>query len=203
MCINLQTSLVAFGLGELSGLYLATRESIEKKLIGLFVMFYSLVQLFEAFIYYHGESANEIYSKLILINLGFQGLVFFVLMSQTFMINNFYLMISAIISLGILIYSLSPTFEKIELKSNCLRWLFLENKLIIIPLGIMYLLIFLWIFNDIESINNNIINYNYIRNCGTVLFLTLLFSNLITLNCNKPGMWCLTSAISAPILTLL
>lgn len=203
MCLNLQTSLVAFGLGELAGLYLATRNSIEKKLVGLFVMFYSLVQLFEAFIYYHGESADEIYSKLLLLNLGFQGLVFFVLMSQAYAINNFYLVVSAIISFGIIIYSMSSVFSKVEIKSNCLRWPFLENKFINIPLSIMYLLIFFWILNDKETISNNVSDTNYVGNCGIVLIITFLFSNLVTFNCNKPGMWCLTSAISAPIFTLL
>lgn len=47
-------------------------------------MFYSLVQLFEAFIYYNGKSASEIYSRLLLLNLGFQGLVLFLLASQCY-----------------------------------------------------------------------------------------------------------------------
>ena len=202
MCINLQTSILAFGLGELSGLYLVTRDSIEKKLIGLFVMFYSLVQLFEAFIYNSGESANEIYSRLLLLNLGFQGIVFFLLMSQCFIINNFYLIITGIISIGILFYSLSSSFEKAELNNGCLTWNFLDNNNISIPLYIMYAIILYWIITDKQSIYPNT-DTDFIRNVGVILFVTAVLTNQIRFNCNKPGMWCLSSSISAPLFTLL
>jgi hypothetical protein len=202
MCINLETSILAFGLGEASGLYLATRDSIEKKLIGLFVMFYSLVQLLEAFIYYYGKSANEIYSRLLLLNLGFQGLVFFLLMSYCYKINSFYLIITGIISLGILVYSFGSSFKKAELTNECMKWIFMENNFIKISLSIMYTTMFCWILNHKENIYTNT-NNNFIFNSGLVLLLTYLFSEQIKFNCNIPSIWCLTSAISAPIFTLL
>ena len=76
MCINLKTSILAFGIGTGSG-YLLTTKSIEKKMMGIFIMFYSLIQLFEAGIYWSNGTNPLLYSQLIMINLGFQGLLFF------------------------------------------------------------------------------------------------------------------------------
>ena len=59
MCVNLQTSIVAFIIGEICGFILAT-ENNEKRAIGIFVMFYSFVQLFEALIYYYGNDESTV-----------------------------------------------------------------------------------------------------------------------------------------------
>ena len=51
MCINAETSLASFAIGEIAGLLLLASKNNDKKVIGLFIMFYSLVQLFEYNIY--------------------------------------------------------------------------------------------------------------------------------------------------------
>lgn len=140
MCINLETSILAFGIGELSGLILTSR-SPERKAIGLFIMFYTLVQFFEANIYLHGTSSPEIYSKLLLINLGFQGLVFFYLMSQIIVINPVYLFICGVISFFILIEAIKSNFSKATV-SGCIKWNFLDSDYNVILLGVMYIIMF-------------------------------------------------------------
>ena len=52
MCVNYQTSLAAFIFGEITGLILIfdqdkSSTNYDKIFIGLFVMFYSLIQFFE------------------------------------------------------------------------------------------------------------------------------------------------------------
>ena len=90
MCINLQTSIIAFLIGEISG-FLLTQKLEDKKPAGLFIMFFSLVQLCEAIIYYnYNYDVSIFFKRMILINLGFQGLVFFTLMNQIFIIPNIY-----------------------------------------------------------------------------------------------------------------
>lgn len=199
MCINLETSIIAFGVGELSGLYLATSDSLERKLIGYFIMFYSLVQMLEGLIYYYGASANEIYSRLILLNLGFQGLIFFVLMNQVTNLNPIYLEFTALISLIVCVYSLSADFKKVYFTDCCLNWGFLDDKIIRISLSIMYVLIFYWLFTDKQPLVPKS-NVYFLTKCGIVLGLTFLFSKFIITNNNNPSMWCLASAISAPIM---
>ena len=63
MCINLETSLFSFLIGESAGLTLAMSNSLEKRLIGLFIMFYSFIQIFEANIYF--KSNQELNSRLL------------------------------------------------------------------------------------------------------------------------------------------
>ena len=55
-------------------------DSSNKKIYGM-IMFYSFVQLCEAYIYYFGKDETKLASKLLLINLGLQGLVYFILIS--------------------------------------------------------------------------------------------------------------------------
>ena len=47
MCINAETSLLSMMLCEISGLLMYMNNNINKKMFGLFVMFYTLVQYFE------------------------------------------------------------------------------------------------------------------------------------------------------------
>ncbi len=196
MCINFETSVVAFGLGEITGLYLTTENSFEKKVIGMFVMFYSMIQLFEVLLYSNCFTNDELYSRLILLNLGFQGLIFFLLVSNYQSVNIIFIAIMSIISLGVSFFSLSDNFIKAEKVNGCLSWNFLHNnKLLTSGLGIMYVLILYWLL--IES------NNKYYAKCGIVLILTLLFSNYVKQNKNVPSMWCLSSAIAGPIFILL
>lgn len=128
--------------------------------------------------------------------------VWFYFYLQANVINSFYLVITGIISLVIVIYSLSSTFQKAEFSNDCLKWKFMSNSIVYIPLGIMYTIMFFWIFTDKETIKPNI-DKSFIFDSSLVLFLTYLFSEQMKFNCNMPSMWCLSSAISAPIFTLL
>ena len=62
MCVNLQTSIIAFIVGIICGLILAT-ENNEKRALGVFIMFYSFVQLCEAYIYYFGNDENGYFHR--------------------------------------------------------------------------------------------------------------------------------------------
>jgi hypothetical protein len=203
MCINFTTSLTSLFIGELSGLIL-TLESKEKRAIGLFVMFYSLVQFFEANIYYYGNSASSIYSRLLLLNLGFQGLIFFVLMSDIFEISSFYIIISIIIALTIMYIALSPDFEKATV-NNCIKWNFLnDNNKTQLTLGIMYLLIFYWyLSNKTPNPTNTILDIGFINKTGIFFASTYIISKTIATTTNSPGIWCMLSAIVAPTFLLL
>ena len=71
MCINAPTSLGSFIIGETSGLLLINTGDKPRQMIGLFVMFFSLVQLFEYNIYKNNNI--KLNSKLLLLNLATQG----------------------------------------------------------------------------------------------------------------------------------
>lgn len=201
MCINFTTSLTSLFVGELSGLLL-TFESREKRAIGLFVMFYSLIQFFEANIHYYGNSSSEIYSRLLLINLGFQGLVFFVLMSDIIEIPTYYMIICIIIAISIMYMALSPDFQKATV-NNCIKWNFMNDKTSI-GLGLMYLLIFYWYLGEKTSrFTNTNIDIGFINKTGIFFATTYIISQTIATTTNSPGIWCLLSAIIAPTFLLL
>jgi hypothetical protein len=200
MCINLETSLFSFLIGESAGLTLAMSNSLEKRLIGLFIMFYSLVQIFEANIYF--KSNQELNSRLLLINLGFQGLVFFILMSYIYEINSIYIIISILVSIIILIKGLSENFKEITI-NNCLEWNFMSESEIYYSLGLMYLIMFIFIFSNKELKNVNLENNNLVFKSGIILLITYLFSFYIIDYKNRPSIWCMSSAIVAPVILLL
>lgn len=208
MCINYETSLASFLIGELSGLALilfncseTDTKSIdyEKIFIGLFVMFYTMIQFFELRIYQTNNS-DMIAKKLLLLNLGFQGLLFFVLMSLLYKINGIYIWICGLVSFIIVIETIFGfDSQDIELsESKCLKWNFMKNDKISLSLGLMYLTMFFWIFVEPNS--------NFIKYIGFVLLFTLvlsyfIFNNIYT-NVNSPSIWCLSSAIAAPLFIL-
>lgn len=200
MCINYQTSLGALLFGEIAGLILIINQGqkfndLEKIFVGLFVMFYSLIQLCELQIYLNIPEKNSIYNKLLVINLAFQGLLFFVLMSWIYKINGIYLMICGLVSLIILLDVITNSTQISFTNSNCLKWDFINRKNIYIPLGLMYCTMFFWIFVEPNS--------NFIKYIGLVLLITFIFSYfLIEGKFNSPGLWCLSSAIAAPLFLL-
>ena len=73
MCFNYEFSIIAFIVGELSGYKLLTDIDPVKKVLGAFIMWISCVQILEALIY---KNSKDIYSKLLVLNLGTQGLFF-------------------------------------------------------------------------------------------------------------------------------
>ena len=81
-------------------------------------------------------------------------------------------------------------------ESKCLKWNFLEsNSNISIGLSLMYFAMFLWIFTQSDS--------NYIKYVGFVLLGTFIFSYFVLSGkANSPSIWCLSSAIAAPLFLL-
>lgn len=192
MCINYQTSVLSFLLGEISGLLLFLSDNKEKKRMGLFVMFYSLVQFCELNIY--NNTNVMLNSKLLLLNLGLQSLIFFLLFSDIYAINHNYIIISSLIGLYIFVEIFNKNFKKSTI-DNCIEWNFLTPKINFV-LGISYFLLFFFL---------------YTQNC-TGKFLcdakkyftgTILLSYVILNNKNSPSIWCLSSALLAPILVFL
>ena len=75
-----------------------------------------------------------------------------------------------------------------------MNWDFLnKNNMISNSLFAMYITLFIWFFsNDSKKINNY----------AVTLFITCVYSNLISSHENSPSLWCLTSAVSTPIFIL-
>lgn len=189
MCINLETSIAAFIIGEICGFILAT-ENNEKRAIGLFVMFYSFVQLCEAFIYYYGKDESTMASRSLLINLGLQGIIFFILINYYVKVNAVYFFICGMISLFIIFKATQKDFKSANIET-CMKWNFM-NKNVSTPLGIMY--ITMLTYSQLSS--NKIINIT-----GKYFILTYIFASIIP--GEGPSLWCLSSAITAPILLYL
>ena len=191
MCINAPTSLASFFIGEIAGLTLLTKDK-ERQLVGIFVMFYSLVQLFEYNIYKNIQT--NLNSKLLLTNLAAQGIVFFMLMAQLCNVNSLYIIINGLILLITLL-----TIFKSKIKSasiqKCIQWDFISSHLNII-LTLMYITMFLWTFTSGCS--------KFVTKAGWFFIITLFISMLAGKRSNKtPSYWCMASAVLAPVLLLL
>ena len=193
MCINFETSISAFLIGTISGLLLALKEQKEKKVIGLFIMFFSIVQLCEAMIY-KGYDINGFFSELLYLDLGFQGFIFFLLLYYySFSINNIYLLLTAFIAINFIIKLLYTNFHKSQI-NTCLTWNFLDNYSSNL-LALMYILMF--IFSFYKQTNNIFFN------SGIILAFTYILSFKLQQYKNTPSIWCLTSALAAPLFLLL
>ncbi len=190
MCVNLETSITAFIIGEICGIILAT-ENNEKRALGLFIMFYSFVQLCEAYIYYYGKDETTMASRLLLINLGLQGMVYFILINYYVKVNVVYYLICGIILLTVILKVTESNFKTANIET-CMKWNFMDNG-ITFPLFIMYTTMIT--YSQISS--NRIINIS-----GKYFILTYIFAHLINWK-NGPSLWCLSSAITAPVLLLL
>ena len=194
MCINFETSIIALFIGEISGILLLTQDK-EKQMIGLFVMFYSLIQLFDANLYKYNNVALN--SKLIILNLGFQGIVFFILMNQLYNINKIYIILCLIISFFILYKAFSDDYEFIE-KNTCIKWNMTEE--ISLALFIMYGIMFFWYLN-LKQMNGP--HDTFINETGVFFFITLLIAYFYINVPDSPSLWCLASALCAPIFLLI
>jgi len=135
MCVNLETSITAFIIGEICGIILAT-ENNEKRALGLFIMFYSFIQLCEAYIYYYGKDETTMASRLLLINLGLQGMVYFILINYYVKVNVVYYLICGIILLTVILKVTESNFKTVNIET-CMKWNFMDNG-ITFPLFIMY-----------------------------------------------------------------
>jgi len=202
MCINAKTSLIAFMLGSLSGLYLLTGNE-ENKIIGFYVIFYSLIQLFELNIYL--QNNVELNSKLLLLNLGAQGLIFFMLLKRLYKIKLIYFIITGIIFSIFLLHILTNKIEKGTIDncinsnastvSTCIKWNFLTDNLSY-ALYLMYAIMIIWWYNNKKSTT-------FINKAGYFYILTfVIFYSYGNIKQKRPGYWCLSSAFLAPILLL-
>ena len=189
MCVNLQTSIIAFIVGIICGLILAT-ENNEKRALGVFIMFYSFVQLCEAYIYYFGKDETKLASKLLLINLGLQGLVYFILISYYVQVNTVYFLICGIISLLVTFKATEKNFKPANIET-CMKWNFMDN---ITSYSLLIMYITILTYTQLSS--NKIVNIS-----GKYFILTYIMASLM--QGNGPSLWCLSSAITAPLLLLL
>lgn len=185
MCVNLETSIAAFLIGQISGLILASYND-ERRAVGLFIMFFSLVQLCEAVIYLLGNDESTLPSRLLLINLGLQGLVFFILANYFITVNPIYFIITGIISIYIVFCALGEDFQSAKIIS-CMRWHFMNSD-ILLSLGIMYLMVFAFTLSSHNTI---------LTKTGIIFLITLLLSNLFV---DGPSYWCFLSALASPLI---
>ena len=190
MCINFETSIAAFLIGEIAGFILFLSNNIYKKYIGLFIMFFSLVQILEALIY-KGYDYNGIFSKILLINLSLQGTFFFYLINKIDPNQKIYLYICGIISIIIISRIFFTDFKNASI-NTCLKWNFMDyiNKKLFY---VMYLLIFLYSFTS---------NIYFITISALILLITYIIAKIVQ-NENSPSMWCLSSALVSPLIIFL
>jgi len=192
MCINIETSIFAFLTGIISGYLLINKNNkIEYRQIGKFIIFYSFVQLFEACIYFYGDNASSIFSQLILINVSFHGLILFLLISKIIDINYYYLYIFIFISSYISYYALSNNFNNASI-NKCIKWEFLNNDIITYLLYVMYILI---LYKMLTSDNKLLIIF-------ALIYIITSIISINSYNCS-PGLWCLYSALIAPLFVIL
>lgn len=196
MCFNYKASLLSLTIGMISGLLLIMNKP-EKRAIGIFILFYTLVQLLEAIMYNYGNNTPEIYSKLLLINLGLQGLVFFLSLNYIYKIPRIYLYLSLFISLYIVLETMQNDFKKININPT-INWNFM-NLNVSIFLIIMYFLMFYWLYynKELRQVNTN---SQLVENFGKLLFATCMISYMLPkTNANHSSIWCISSALIAPI----
>lgn len=197
MCINLETSIIAFSIGMISGIKLINNTNKQFKIIGKFIIFYTMVQLFEAMIYYNN---TKVPSMLLLLNLGFQGLFFILLLNDMIPLNKIYIIITACIALFICYKTFHPEF-KMATTTDGMKWNF-NDSMISSALTIMYSIMFIAVIENNKKLDK-------INILGILLFVTFIISYSMNkipangeCNINKPSIWCLSSAIAAPIMLL-
>ena len=110
MCINLETSLVSFIIGEYYGWKLFNSKIKEYKILGVFIMFFTLIQLIEACIYFFDSKWYKILNKILVIFLGLQGFVIFYTHQKILNQNHFLYMVSLLISIIIICKSINDKF---------------------------------------------------------------------------------------------
>ena len=196
MCFNFEASVIAFMIGEISGYLLFKNKDPVYSAFGLFVMWYSFVQLAEAFIYKNYKT--KLASQLLLFNLFTQGAVFAFLLHRYNVIDNKLIMLVMALIVCYGMYKItSSDFEPALLTSNCLsceniKWPFLSRNTINV-LSVMYFLIFYVGFTHNSKKVNDITKY---------FMATLILSFVIPIK-NGPSIWCYSSALVAPYLVYL
>lgn len=188
MCINFETSIASLTIGVVSGCILLRR----RQMIGFFIIFYTLIQLWEALIY-HNPKNSVLLSRLLLISLGSQGLVAAAcLPSVPLWIWSMFGLIAGYI----IVHTLSnKDFRGAQITgimcSSCnMRWPFIHTKIRSL-LVLMYALIFYILFRTPPR--------SIPHKCGWLFLITLIVSMISPNSIMNPSVWCLASSIAAPI----
>ena len=184
MCVDFPTSIIAFSIGFMTGLLLINQKDIEKQSIGKFIICYSLIQLVEAGIHKYPDQKNLI-ARLLPVLLAFQGVCFANLYRE---MPRLLMMIFYLIFIFATIRALSSKSIGVEIR-NSIHWNFPSN--INYPIGLMYVLIFLFIFSHFHT---NSFTFRY----GLIMLFTYVFSHIFK-NVNRGSYWCMISALGAPI----
>lgn len=84
-------------------------------------MFYTLIQKIELELYMNKEDTNnQIYKKMLALNLGFQGLFFFIVASYFLKINSIYLVVCGLVSFVVMLSVFENDINISFTESNCL-----------------------------------------------------------------------------------
>lgn len=191
MCISFEASMVAYTIGVVSGILLFFQDKHIFKVFGLFIIFYSHIQLLEGLIY---KNNTILWSKLLLANLSLQGFVLLGLFKYYHIGNNLFMNIILCVTFLLAIYGINKSIflkesEKSTVCKSGIYWTF-DKKF----LSVMYLLM----FSSIILIKNKVTNY-----IGIFFLITCILSSIVsTMKVfeNTPGLWCWFSAITAPVI---
>jgi len=191
MCVNFETSIASLLIGTTSGCILLRR----RQMIGFFIIFYTLIQLWEALIY-HNPKNSVLFSRLLLISLSFQGLVVAACLPSV----PLWIWLTFILIAGyITVHTLSnKKFRGAQITgimcSSCnMKWPFIDTKIRNL-LVLMYALIFYILFRTPPR--------SVPHKCGWLFLITLIVSTLFAYSTSmiNPSVWCLASSIAAPII---
>lgn len=189
MCISFEASVIAFIIGEYSGYKLYQKS--DTKAIGIFIMWYSIIQILEAGIYKLDTKYHNSITKLMIINLSLQGLVF-MFYQQKHPLKQYFLIVSILLATyGVYVTFTTEKTATISEACNCLKWNFAKDTNTY--LFYMYGLIFMYSILSKTKINRKLF---YI----TFSLYVIIYSQLTLLN--KPSIWCISSAVSAPLMLL-
>lgn len=187
MCVNLETSIISFLTGEYFGWNMYKSNVKEYQILGIFIMFFTLIQLIEACIYYFGPKWYKFLNKLLIISLGLQGLVLFYAHQKILNQQHFLIYLTLIISIIIICNTINNKY--IVKESKCLDWNFFQNNKQISDL-------IFWMYISVLILLSSSKKYIVYRN---YLLFTYFISKFIVVNKNSPSMWCLSSALITPI----
>ena len=180
ICVNLETSIVSFLTGEYFGWNMYQSNIKEYQILGIFIMFFTLIQLIEACIYFFDPKWYKFLNKLLIISLGLQGLVLFYAHQKILYQQHFLIFLTLIISIITTCNTINDKY--IVKESKCLDWNFFQNNKKISDL-------IFWMYITVLILLSS--NKKYIIYINYLLFIYFI-SKYINVNKNTPSMWCLS-----------
>jgi hypothetical protein len=191
MCISLEVSVASFLIGTLSAAYLYRSDKPFAKAFAVFMLFYTMIQLFEALLYWQGPSTT--WSTLLLVNLALQGVVFFGAMKyfdeKKLPDRDHGFIVSCLLATMILFVTSSDEVQATVGSGIC--WKFLDNEAVKRLLSLMYVVIFLSLFRASDEVADKI---------AVLYIFTYILSRSLNLE-KSPSYWCWLSALAAPVTT--